>query len=387
MDPLQSTLLDYLSQVPDFRCARGQRFAWSYLLALVAAAVAAGQKHVVAMVDWAQAHRQELLTALGPQRSRLPSPATWRRVLLHIDMAALERQIAAYTAQLDQLDVTQGGIALGDGTVVRGQAVDGKDVCGASAHGQYTFLVSLVRHECAYVLAQAAVARKTNEITAVPALLAGRDLTGTVTTMDALLTQRHIAQQILNQGGHYLMILKQNQPTLYAAARLVFEEPPLPRRPGERLTGRHQRQSPWPVGASELGHDHGFERISNLARQRPRSCAARAAASMSALACVETEITYGITSLPTALAGPAQLERIWRGHWTIENRLHYVRDETFGEDRCQVHTGTAAQALVASRNAVVSTLRFHGWSNLAAATRCYAAHPQRAVQLLGAIAL
>lgn len=56
MGPLQSTLLDYLSQVPDFRCARGQRFAWSYLLALIAVAVAAGKRHVVAMVDWAQAH-------------------------------------------------------------------------------------------------------------------------------------------------------------------------------------------------------------------------------------------------------------------------------------------------------------------------------------------
>ncbi len=386
MDPLQSTLLDYLSQVPDFRCARGQRFAWSYLLALVAAAVAAGQKHVVAMVDWAQAHRQELLTALGPHRSRLPSPATWRRVLLHIDMAALERQIAAYTAHLDQVDGTQGAISLRDGTVVRGQAVDGKDVCGASAHGQYTFLVSLVRHEGAYVLAQAAVARKTNEITAVPALLAGRDLTGTVTTMDALLTQRHIAQQILNQGGHYLMIIKQNQPTLYAAARLVFEEPPQPRQPGERLTGRtsDKAHGRWErrslVTTTALNAYLTWPGSAQVLRRTCRRIHERTGL-------LETEVTYGITSLPTTLAGPAQLERIWRGHWTIENRLHYVRDETFGEDRCQVHTGTAAQALAAMRNAVVSTLRFHGWSNLAAATRCYAAHPQRILRLIGATTL
>jgi hypothetical protein len=99
---------------------------------------------------------------------------------------------------------------------------------------------------------------------------------------------------------------------------------------------------------------------------------------------VESETTYALTSLPAQLAGPAQLEQIWRGHWTIENCLHHVRDETFGEDRCQVHTGSAAQALAALRNAVISLLRFHGWSNLAAATRCYAAHPQRALRLLGA---
>lgn len=87
------------------------------------------------------------------------------------------------------------------------------------------------------------------------------------------------------------------------------------------------------------------------------------------------------------LAGPAQLERIWRDLWTIENRLHYVRDGTFGDDRCQIHTGTAAQALTVTRNAVISTLRFHGWSNLGAATRCYAAHPQRILRLIGATIL
>ena len=78
MESLQSTLMTYLSQVPDFRHARGQRYSWSYLLALVAAAVAAGQRNVVAMVSWAHAHRQELLAALQPACPRLPSAATCR---------------------------------------------------------------------------------------------------------------------------------------------------------------------------------------------------------------------------------------------------------------------------------------------------------------------
>jgi hypothetical protein len=67
--------------------------------------------------------------------------------------------------------------------------------------------------------------------------------------------------------------------------------------------------------------------------------------------------------------------------------VHYVRDETFGEDRCQLWTGTAPQALAAMRNAVPSLLRSHGWSNIAAATRNYARHPQRALRLFGAPAL
>lgn len=386
MESLQSTLLAYLNQVPDFRDARGQRFAWSYLLALVAAAVAAGQSSVVAMRDWAQTHRQELMLALQPSCPRIPSPATGRRVLVHIDLAALEQQVAAYNEMLDAADPLSGRLQLRNGATVRGQAVDGKDVRGASAHGDHTFLVSLVRHESAYILGQAAVDIKTNEITAVPALLAGRDLTGTVTTMDALLTQRHIAELILAQGGHYLMIIKQNQPTMYAAVQLVFDEPPLPRRPGERAStrttdkahGRWERRTlitttalneylHWPGAAQAL------RRVCRRIHERTGK--------------LESEVTYGITSLPPPLVGPAELERIWRGHWTIENRLHYVRDETFREDRCQVHCGASAQALAAFRNAVIALFRAHGWSNLAAATRRYAEHPQRILQLMGAPAL
>ena len=98
---------------------------------------------------------------------------------------------------------------------------------------------------------------------------------------------------------------------------------------------------------------------------------------------VESETTYGITSLTRDLAGPKLVERFWRGHWTIENRLHYVRDETLCEDRCQVHTGTAPQVLATLRNGIRSLLRYHGWSSIAEANRRYAAGPQKALQLLG----
>ncbi len=386
MEPLQSTLLAYLGQVPDFRHARGQRFAWSYLLALVTAAIAAGQTSILAMVSWAHAHAAELCGTLQPACPRIPSAATWRRLLAHIDLAALEQQVAAHNQALDQLDATCGAIEMQDGQLWRGQAVDGKDVRGARAHGQHTFLVSLVRHESAYVLGQAAVDAKTNEITAVPTLLAGRDLTGTVTTMDALLTQRELAKQILSQGGHYLMVVKKNQPLLYWAAELVFREPPRPVRPGELLTsqthekGHGRLESRSLTSTTALNEYLTWPGLAQIMRRTCRRINTRTGRR-------ETEVTYGLSSLPRNLAGASQLECIWRGHWTIENRLHYVRDETLGEDRCQPWTGAAPQALAAFRNAVLSLLRFHGWTNIAAATRCYAQHPQRALQLLGVPAL
>lgn len=108
----------------------------------------------------------------------------------------------------------------------RGQAIDGKELRGVRAHGESLQLVSLVQHANAVVVAQVPVANKSNEITAAPQLLAGRDLTGTVTTTDALHTQRQFAQQIRAQNGHYLMVVKENQPALYDAIELLFECPP-----------------------------------------------------------------------------------------------------------------------------------------------------------------
>ena len=141
MEPLQSTLLAHLRQVPDYRKARGQRFAWAYLLALVAAAVAAGQTSVLAMSVWAETQAEQLSTALQPACPRMPSTATWHRLVAHIDIAALEQQVAAHNQALDGADPTIGHVAMCDGQVLRGQAVDGKEVRGARAPGTHTLSI------------------------------------------------------------------------------------------------------------------------------------------------------------------------------------------------------------------------------------------------------
>lgn len=78
---------------------------------------------------------------------------------------------------------------------------------------------------------------------------------------------------------------------------------------------------------------------------------------------------YGITSLPADLAGPAHLNFYQRGHWAVENRLHWIRDVTFGEDNSQLRTGTAPRALATFRNLAISTFRLAGRANIAHARR------------------
>lgn len=97
------------------------------------------------------------------------------------------------------------------------------------------------------------------------------------------------------------------------------------------------------------------------------------------------ETVYAITSLTPERADAKMLQRIWRGHWGIENRLHYIRDVTLGEDACRVTSGHAPQALAAIRNLVVHLLTQENPSNRAAAMRKFSLHPKSAATTLGVI--
>jgi hypothetical protein len=96
----------------------------------------------------------------------------------------------------------------------------------------------------------------------------------------------------------------------------------------------------------------------------------------------ETEVGYAITSLPPARADAATVLALLRGHWGIENRLHYVRDVTFDEDRSQARCGAIPQILAACRNLALALLRHTGATNVAAALRTYASRPRNAVDLV-----
>ena len=97
---------------------------------------------------------------------------------------------------------------------------------------------------------------------------------------------------------------------------------------------------------------------------------------------VSEEVKYGVTSLKWEQANAAELEELWRGHWTIENQVHHVRDVTMGEDANQMRIGNAPQVLAAVRNAVLNLMRFKGWTNVADGLRHYGAFVHRALALV-----
>jgi len=379
------TLMSFLESVPDPRKARGKRYEWRVLLAILCAGLLSGQETVWGIAHWAVLHAGEVIELLQISRKQVPSVSTFYRALRAVSIELLEGQIKDLGTALDGDDRVSGCVQSQDGEVLRGQAIDGKELRGARSHGEEVHLVSLVRHGSGIVLGQERVAEKTNEIKAVPDLIAGRDLRGTVTTMDALLTQRQIAQQIVVQQGDYLMVVKQNQRQLWEAIDLLFQSPPLSEASDHYRTytyhcKEHGRLETRTLERSAaLSNYLDWPGVQQVMRRTYRSMQMKTGK-------VSEAVTYGITSLNSKRAAPKQIEQLWRGHWTIENRDHYVRDQTLGEDRCQLHTGNAAQALAALRNGVVSTLRYQGWESIAAALRHYGASVKNALSLIGATA-
>jgi predicted transposase YbfD/YdcC len=386
MDQQQSTSFwAFVKEVPDSRQARGQRYAWRYLLALLCAALLSGQLTGSAMAEWVEWHAAEIAQALREQLQivvrRTPSASTLRRALRKVDIAALEQQMARFAQRLDALDPVVGRIQGADGQPLRGQAVDGKEVRGAGRHGHKVHLVSLVRHEQGTLLGQQQVADQSNEIVAAPQLLKGRDLQGTVTTTDALNTQQKLAEQIIGQGGDYLMVVKDNQPTLYGDIQTYFATPALPLDEDERQTHISQGKGHGRLETRTLICSTGLRQYLNWPGAQQvlqRTCERQHLKSGK----VERETSYAVTSLSRERAQAPQLEVLWRGHWTIENQEHYVRDETLREDRCQIWVGHAPQALAALKNGILAALRYQGWVNIAQALRYYGASPARALAFL-----
>ncbi|HET8631352.1 MAG TPA: ISAs1 family transposase [Thermomicrobiales bacterium] len=373
--PEYSSLLAALREVPDPRRARGRRHAWDLILTVLAGALASGQRSVRAIGQWADERAEELVALLRPAGGRLPSVATLRRALRAVDVAALERQVARFGQGVPRRPAAARW---------KGQAVDGKAVRGAAAHGAPVHLVSRVRHADGVTLGQVRVAAKSNEITAVPALLAGQDLAGVVVTMDALLTQRDLAAQIRRQRGHYLLVVTRNQPGLYEAIAELFAAPPPPLAADALATavtvgkghGRLERRTL--TRSAALNADLAWPDVGQVLRRHYRAVDL-------ATGKIRQEVRYALTSLRPAEATPAQLEALWRGHWTIENRVHYVRDVTLGEDAGQQRAGHAPQALAALRNGVLALVRRAGWASVADALRHYGAYAPRALELLGAL--
>ena len=369
------SLAQALADVPDFRQAQGRRYELLPVLLLACVAVLCGCRSESAIAEWGLNYGPAWLQRLGFKGSRGPSQSTLHRILKGIDHNRLEDALSRWAqAVISHLSGSRRA-------VLQGLSLDGKTLCGSAKQGaRDAHLLSCISQSLGIVLAQVAVSDKSDEIGHVEELLAGLVLNGKVITGDALLTQRHLCQSIGKRGGHYLLTVKANQPQLLEDIQMSFLDYWWLQdtvREGQ-LTDQHgSRTHQWRLQASTLleGYSQwpGLRQVLKLERTVSNKRTGE----------MRRDTAYAITSLGPEQASPRELIGLWRGHWEIENRLHWVRDVTFDEDRSQVRAGHIAQVMAAFRNAAISLMRVMGASNIAAACRRYAAQPALALAAVG----
>lgn len=370
--PALRSLHAFLEDMPDFRKARGRRYPLACYATIMVAARLAGYRGVTAFAEFARRMDQEQLAAAGaflsPSRRRYTAPAasTFHYVLSALPPDALDRALGAWARQCS------------DGAAP--VALDGKDVRGASkqaADGR-RMMVAAVEHGTGLVLGQVQVGDKTNEIPAVRELTAALGLGGRVVTLDALHAQQETARALVEDCGadYVVTAVKDNQPTMledlraidWSQARRAVGEP-------VKAHGRVERRDCAVVDVRGPEWDgfcglHGRRQAFRIDRERhlvKQDAGSR-------------ETAYGLTSLGPAQAGPERIGELVRRHWHIENRLHYVRDFTYDEDRCRAHVGNLPRNLACLTNAAVSIVRREGrFEHLPPANRHYAAAPQEAL--------
>ena len=373
MVPQARPLIEVLAEIPDSRSNHGKRHPLVAILALACSAMLCGYRSYTAIAEWGRHDGAHLVQALGFTH-RSPCAATLHTVLRRVDREVLEVKLGAWAeAVLREAP----GIEEGEDAI----AIDGKTLRGSKKQGAPgAHLLSALAHRVGVTLAQQAVNDKTNEIPVVLDLLRHLVLEGRIVTMDALLTQRQIAQQIVDARGDYVMVVKENQPQLLDDIETVFALPPMP---GERRTAaetldlghgrieqRRLRTSDVLMGYSDWP---GLAQVFRLERQ----------VIIKKTGEVREEVVAGVTSLGPERADAARLLALVRGQWQIENQSHWVRDVTFDEDRSQVRCGSIPQVMAALRNTVIGLIRWAGHTNIAAACRRFAAQPRAALHLIG----
>ena len=369
------SLFAALCVLHDKRDARGLRYALVTVLVFILLAKLSGQDHLRGIAQWVRLRQERLAEALGLVKVQAPHATTYGRVLRKaIDVGEYEHLARAFFGS--QPKAGQSVSVCIDGKTLRGTIPAGQS--------QGLHLLAAFLPEEGWVLMQVEVQGHENEIPAAGRMVQCIDLRNKIITGDAQLAQRELSMQVVEAGGEYVWVVKDNQPQLRADIAALFD-------PEECTPGF----SPTPKDfdtAQSFGKGHGrlerrtltsscmlkgyvdwpyAEQVFRIERRLVRTSDGL----------VEQETTYGVTSLTHTEADAERLLRLVRGHWGIENGLHYRRDETLREDRCRI-TGQGAHVMAIINNLVLGLLLRQGVTNVPDARRYYDANPEEAVELL-----
>jgi predicted transposase YbfD/YdcC len=332
-EEIQKQLASHFEQLKDPRGSQGVLHPFISIVMIALLATIGGAKGWEDIEIYGVSHERWLSSFLALP-SGIPSADTYRRLFERISPASLERSFQSW---LSSLVVDLGAQVI---------PIDGKTLKGSYDRNQERSslqVVSAWASEYRLFLGQVKVEDKSNEITAIPALLELLDISGCIITIDAMGTQNEIAHRIQALGADYVLALKANHPTLYAQVEQWFETADAQNFEGikysydVRVESGHHRQEKrqvWAVSIAQMGDLYkqsqwsGLQTLVKVVRTRHLWNK------------THHEVMFYLSSLPP----DAQLlGKAIRQHWSIENQLHWVLDVTFGEDACRIRTRHAPE--------------------------------------------
>jgi predicted transposase YbfD/YdcC len=344
----ETNIFSYFADLEDPRTGNNIAHPLENVITIAILAVICGADGWVDVESYGKAKKDWLATFLNLEKG-IPSHDTFGRVFRWLDEEAFQSRFVQWTASICQQ--TQGEIVAMDGKKLRRSQDKRKGRDGI-------WMVSAWASENRLVLGQKKVDEKSNEITAVPELLAQLDISGCVVTLDALNTQTAIAKQIVGANADYILAVKKNQGTLYEDLEMLFDGfeenhyQSVSYQTAKRTNDGHDRQEyrqVWVVTDPEyltyLRKGTQWAKLNSLVKLT----AVR-------VTDTKTEITtrYFISSWQTS--AQSFLNAI-REHWQIENGLHWVLDIAFREDESRIRKDHAPQNMVVLRHLALNLLK------------------------------
>jgi predicted transposase YbfD/YdcC len=343
--PASRSILTHFAALEDPRQHAKVLYPLVEILLLALSATIAGADDFVEITLWG-AENQVFLRRFFPYENGIPSHDTLCDVFAAIDPDLFKRCFLAWIEDLRD----------GAPEVI---AIDGKTSRRSHDRGKGRkplHMVSAWATGQRIVLGQQATEEKSNEITAIPLLLKSLDLNGALVTIDAMGTQTRIAQTIRDGGGDYVLSLKENWPATFAEITLLFAQPP----PGltfemdETVDGCNGRIA---TRRHTVCHETGWMTSDRRYPGEPRfpdlAMIGRVETEIERDGNIQRETRYYVSS---ASLGAAMFGRVVRGHWGIENRLHWVLDVVFREDLARLRSGNAPANMAIVRHTALNLL-------------------------------